>query len=92
MGVLSWRAQPQQVKNGLDIRKEPIVTLTGKGNVAVIQRGNGLAGVPIEFGSRGHAALGRVFTVVALVIERRGIALIVRRYDALPQQGTFPVR
>ena len=85
--VLAWRTQLKQVKDGLDVGIETIVTLSSECNVAIVQRRDRLQGVFIQFSLRGNPVFGRILAIVALVVKRRGDALVVGRNDACAQDG-----
>ena len=85
LGVLARRAKLQQIEDRLDVGVEAVVTLTGKRGVAAIEGGDRLSRIPIEIARDGDAIPGRVLAVVILVVERRGIPLVVRWDDAAPE-------
>src|SRR5436190_24318004 len=91
LGVLAGRAKLQQIEHGLDVRVKAIVALAGESDVTAAQIRDGLRRVTVQRSLRGHAVAGRIFTVVALVVKRRGDALIIWRNDARTQTGAAVV-
>ena len=90
LSVLPRIAKFEQIKNGLNIGVKSIVALAGKCRVTIGESENRLPRVFIQLSRSGHAFAGRVFTVVAFVIKRRGVALIVRWNDARSDPGGRP--
>ena len=84
-------AKLQEVEHRLNVPIESIVALAGEGEVARIRACDRLAWCSDRARQRGDAVLRRVLTVVALVVERRGVALIIRRDDAPAEHGVSPV-
>src|SRR5262245_47559313 len=80
-------AQLQEVKDRLYIGVEAIITLTCKRNVPVAQCGDGLFCVKIKISLLCHSLLGRILTIIALIVEGSGVALIVRRNDTGSQNS-----
>ncbi len=83
--ALARATQFQEVENRLNVRVETIVALSGERAVAIGEIRDGLPGVAIQLGFRGHAVTRRLFTVVVLVVLRRGVPLVVRWDDALAE-------
>src|SRR6266568_1225775 len=80
--VLARRTQLEQIENGLNVRVKTVVTLAGESEVTVAQIRDRFPSVTIQVRFSSHAVLGPVFAIVALVVIRRGDALIVGRDDA----------
>ena len=83
--VLARTAQFQQVEHGLDVREEAIVPLACESQVASLQWGNCLLRVKVEIRWIRDAVLRRILAVIALVVEWRGIALVIRRNKSATQ-------
>ena len=71
----------------MDVRVEAVVALSGKGGVTLAQRRDRLPGVLVQFCFGCDTILRWILAVVALIVERRGIALIVWRNDTSAQDG-----
>ena len=84
--VLAGRPKRQQVEDRLHVGIEAVVALAGKREVPEVERRERLLRIAIERGLAVDAVLRRILSVVALVVERCGIALVVGRDDTGPEE------
>src|SRR5262245_34581433 len=81
--ILPGVAELKQIKDGLDVGKKAIVTLSSEGLIAAGKICDCLTGITVELSLQGDTILCRILAVVALVIVRRCDSLIVRWHDSL---------
>src|SRR5689334_12683102 len=70
-----------QIEDALNIGVESVVTLAGKNAVTGGIGRDGLRRVVIQSARSGYAFLGRVFAVIALIVEASYQTLVIRRDD-----------